>query len=142
MSKIVTHEEFCTRVNNLNPNIKILGTYINAKTKIECKCLIDNHIWSVLPGGLLQGNGCPKCTGNNKKTHKVFCEEMYDINQNIEILGVYKNNKTKILCKCKIDNHEWQALPTNLLKNHGCPKCSAKKTGDNFRFLMRNLKIN
>ena len=35
----------------------------------------------------------------------------------------YKNSSTKLHCKCKKCNNEWETLPTSLLKGHGCPKC-------------------
>ena len=35
--------------------------------------------------------------------------------ENIEILGEYENNKTKIKCRCKIDEYEWSATPHSLL---------------------------
>ena len=37
MAKRRTHEEFIELVNDINPNIEIIGKYVNAKTKIECK---------------------------------------------------------------------------------------------------------
>ena len=46
-----------------------------------------------------------------RKTHEQFIDELYLINSNIEVLGTYINNRTKILCKCKIDEHEWMARP-------------------------------
>lgn len=73
-----------------------------------------------------------------KKTHQEFIKQMNIINSNIEILSQYQNNKTKVACKCKICNHEWEARPDNLL-HWGCPKCRLvkisnknRKTKDNF----------
>lgn len=69
-----------------------------------------------------------------RKTHEEFIQEMDIINQNIIILGRYKNNHTKISCKCKICNHEWKTKPMHLLHKHGCPKCAglARKTHEEF----------
>lgn len=58
-----------------------------------------------------------------RKTHEEFVEEMNSINSNIEIVGTYIRAKEKVLCKCKIDNHEWYAFSGNLLNGQGCPKC-------------------
>ena len=38
-----------------------LDKYVTAKTKIRFKCLIDNHIWTATPNGILCGRGCPEC---------------------------------------------------------------------------------
>ena len=46
------------------------------------------------------------------------------VNPNIEIIDtIYIDNKTPLLCRCKIDNHEWEINWNNLSNNHGCPKC-------------------
>ena len=127
-----THEEFMERFYKKNKNaenIEILGEYKNNKTKIKCRCKIDEYEWSATPHSLLDGKtGCPKCAGKIKdKTTKYFIQEMKKINDDIEILGKYKGTGVKIKCRCKIDNHIWYATPNNLLNNHGCPKCNASK---------------
>ena len=62
-----------------------------------------------------------------QKTHEEFMEEFYEKgNKNIIILGKYINSTTKILVKCKIDGHEWEAYPDNLLKGKGCPVCTGQ----------------
>ena len=128
-----THEEFIKELAEINPNIEILGGYINTMTKILCKCKIDNHIWESIPSDLLNSYyGCPKCANRHRndglrKTHEEFIKELAEINPNIEVLGKYVNNITKILCKCKIDNHIWESIPTNLLRGKGCSKCNSSK---------------
>lgn len=67
-----------------------------------------------------------------KKTHEEFIKQMNTINSNIEILSQYQNNKTKVNCKCKICNHQWEARPDNLL-HWGCPKCRLVKIGNKNR---------
>lgn len=64
---------------------------------------------------------------SKKKTHEEFVEEMALINPNIEIKGTYINNKTKILCSCKIDGYEWEIVPSSLLHGTNCPKCALLK---------------
>lgn len=56
-----THEEFVEEVRVINPNIEIIGKYVNTRTKILCRCLIDGYEWEAMPYGLLRGTGCPKC---------------------------------------------------------------------------------
>ena len=119
-----THEEFIKQMQIINPNIEILGKYVDAKTKILCRCKVDGYEWEVAPTHLLNGRGCPKCGGSLKKTHKQFVKEMATINTDIEILGEYVNSKTKILCRCKIDGYEWYGYPSNLLRGAKCPLCT------------------
>lgn len=56
-----TQEEFINKLYRINPDIEVLGTYINRNTKVECKCKIYEHEWKATPGNLLSGRGCPKC---------------------------------------------------------------------------------
>ena len=126
----LTHEEFMERFyikNDNAENIEILGEYVNNRTKIKCKCKIDEYEWEAIPKNLLKGQGCPKCARNAKKTTEEFKREMKKINENIEILGEYINDSTKIKVRCKIDGCEWEVKPNDLLKGIGCPKCNESK---------------
>ena len=128
-----THKEFIEELKAKNPNIDILGEYINNKTKIKCKCLIDGHIWEPTPETILRGQGCPKCAGTLKKTHEEFIEEIKNINPNIEILGKYINARTKIKCRCLIDNWVWYVMPYSILSKYGCPKCGVNSRANKRR---------
>ena len=134
-----TTEEFKQEMKEINDNIEILGEYINNKVKIKCKCKIDDYEWKAIPNSLLRGQGCPKCVGRNKTTED-FKQELKEINSDIEILGEYVNNKTKIKCKCKIDGYEWEATPNNLLNNQGCPKCAGNVKNKTTEYFINELK--
>lgn len=56
-----TTESFKEEMKVINPKIEILGKYINASTKIKCRCKIDGYEWDSTPNNLLQKHGCPKC---------------------------------------------------------------------------------
>ena len=132
LSKKKTNEDFLKELSSCNGNIIPLEEYISFK------CKIDGHIWKSRPSSILYGQGCPICalkrrTLSQRKTQAQFIEEMQALNPNIEILGNYINNKTKILCKCKIDNNEWYTTPSNLLNGQGCPICGAKKISNALR---------
>lgn len=127
----LTHEEFLNKFYEKNEHaqdIEILGTYINNRTKIRCRCKIDGYEWETKPNDLLNGHGCAKCGGTAKLTHEQFIQRLHQVNSNIQVLGTYKNNRTKIKCKCKVCGHEWETIPSVLLLNHGCPKCGFKRT--------------
>ena len=77
--KPLTHEEFMEKFYKKNKNaenIEILEEYVNAKTKIKVRCKIDGYEWEMTPSNLLGGYGCPKCSGNIKKTTEEFKQEM------------------------------------------------------------------
>ena len=62
-----------------------------------------------------------------QKTHEEFVEEMKRVNPDIEILGKYVCNKTKIKCRCKVCENIWYPTPNGLLSGLGCPICGRKK---------------
>lgn len=141
-----THDEFVSEITAINPNIEIIGKFINTSTKILCRCKIDGFEWMANPNDLLKGTGCPKCIGRYK-THNEFITELSAINPNIEILTEYVDSNTKVLCKCKIDGYEWWALPYCLLvQGTGCPRCIGRmKTHEEFveevRFINPDVEI-
>lgn len=94
------------------------------------KCKICGHEWNATPNRILNGTKCPKCSKNNRtKTHDVFCEELYSINNSMKILSKYKNAKTKLDCECKVCGNIWNTTPDVLLRGCGCPKCASDSTG-------------
>ena len=130
MGKRLTHDEVVQRIKIINPNIEILGRYVNTSTKIKCKCLIDKYEWMARPHTLQQGKGCPMCAGNAKKTTQQFINEIQQINPNIKILGKYINAYTKIDCECLKCKNVWSVTPHDLLKGVGCPNCKSIKLRD------------
>jgi len=64
MSKKKTQEEFEQELFEINPNIQVLGQYVNYRTKIRCKCKIDGYEWNTTPSILLSRKGCPACSGH------------------------------------------------------------------------------
>lgn len=68
-----------------------------------------------------------------KKTHEEFIKEISLINNNIEIIGEYKNSYTKIKCRCKIHDIIWDIRPDSLSKGAGCEECKKEKIGSKYR---------
>lgn len=131
-----TYEEFMEAFKSNNPHykdIEILEYRNTGKRNVSCRCKIDGHEWDMSYLLLLKGSGCYKCGGTMRLTNDEFLRRSYSINPNIEILEEYKNQHTKIKCRCKIDNHEWFPLPQSLMRGHGCPKCSQRKASVNYR---------
>lgn len=56
-----SQEEFEQKVYKQNPNITIIGKYINSATKVMVKCNKDNYEWPASPLNLERGSGCPVC---------------------------------------------------------------------------------
>lgn len=146
LSKLKSTKQFIDEMNEINPNVEILGEYVHSKEKIKCKCRQCGHLWETTPNNLLtRKSGCPVCTQRKRielskevgkatpraKAHDVFIKEMMIKNSNIEILGKYVTNKTKIKCRCKICEHVWYPIPNGLLSGLGCPLCGRRKASQN-----------
>lgn len=123
----MSHEEFLNKIKKINSKIEITGEYTGVHNKIKIKCLKCGKEWETVPNSILHGHGCPNCYGNRKKTPEEFTKEMSRINNNILVIGEYKNNRTKVLVKCNKCGNEWYASPKTLIRGSGCPICARKK---------------
>lgn len=119
----LTNAEFLKRVDAINPNIQILGTYKKSSEKLSVRCKVCTYEWQASPSHLMIDAKCPKCSNNIRRSTQYFVDEMKDINPTVEILGVYSGRKNKILVRCIECGSEWYPTPNNLLKGSGCPNC-------------------
>ena len=64
-----------------------------------------------------------------RKTHEEFVLQVKNKFPNIDVVGLYIGNKTKIEFQCLVDGcfNKWMARPDNILSGYGCPKCAKKK---------------
>lgn len=129
---VKTTKEFVEKYNKVenSKHVKIIGKYTNCKEKIECNCLICGDDFLATPDSLMQGHihkSCGISIGRTSSTN-IFKEKLKKVNDNIEVLSEYVNAKTKINCKCKICQCEFNKTPNNLLSGQGCPNCSKKET--------------
>lgn len=57
----MTQDEYILKVSLINPDIEVVGAYINALTPIEHRCKRHDFIWMAMPANILRGKGCPIC---------------------------------------------------------------------------------
>ena len=122
-----TNEEFVKQLEECSPSIIPLEPYVNATTKLRCKCKICGYEWLGIPNNLLRGEGCLSCSGNLPWTTETFILEMKKRMPSITIIGDYKNNKTKIAYTCNNCGRTGEAIPSSLLRGHGCKYCGRIK---------------
>jgi len=125
-NKKIEYEDFVKRT--ANNNSKIVGNFTDMNTVTAFKCEIHNIIFNTKPSYVLTNSvKCPKCTKKPIVTNEMFKNRIKRINKDIEILGEYKNQKERILCKCKRHKYTWLAAPTTLYNGCGCPMCKKTK---------------
>lgn len=118
-----SREQYISELKIINPDIIVIGEYINAHTPVLHKCLIDGYEWYAKPNNILSGRGCPKCGGTMKKLHDEYIAELKLINPDVEVIEQYIDAKTPILHKCLVDGWIWYSTPSNMLSSKGCPVC-------------------
>ena len=144
-----THDQFIKEVKKKNNKVEIVGKYTGALNRIKVKCKRCGNEWEALATSLLQGRACPKCRTirgieNNKgktkkKTHNEFKQELYKINDSIELISDYISHHDYIMCKCKRCGNEWKTKAYSLLAGHGCPRCSKSGTSFLEQFILLSL---
>lgn len=102
--------------------------YVNNNTKVCIICPIHGEFWQT-PNHHLSGQGCPKCSGNVKKTTEQFiakAKEIYGDRYNYSKVK-YINAKTKVCIICPTHG-EFYIRPDNFINlKKSCPRCSQEK---------------
>ena len=134
----ISQEEYIEKVTHINPNVEVLGEYVNTITPILHKCKIHNVEWMTSPNTILLGCGCYRCRSERISNHQRMGECEYKnrlsiANPNIMVIDKYKDIKTQILHKCLIHNIVWRTSPASVLQGCGCPKCKSEKIGNKLR---------
>ena len=117
-----SHEQFIEELNQIQPDIIILGKYTKGKAHIEAQCNVCGTKWSPVAASLLNGEGCPECgrikrANGRRKTQEQFEDELFEANPNIEVIGLYTGTTKPIRVKCKICGYEWERVARKLLDN-------------------------
>lgn len=132
----LTNTQFIKRVFEKYGNeYKVLGVYINSKTKIKVKHNICNNNIMVTPENLLSGHGCNLCAQKirdrkRKMTNDEFTKKVSSlVGKEYTFLNPYgKNAHTPILVRHNICGTVYKVRPYNFIYNHRrCPYCNCSK---------------
>ena len=125
-----SQQTFLDDLLKVNPDIEVLGQYVDYKTYIAVRCKVCGYEWKSRPSQLLLGHGCHNCgikkqADTLRKSQEQFEAELTKVNPDILVIGKYKNNMTPIEVKCKKCENVWQGVPGSLLAGQGCPRCKS-----------------
>lgn len=138
-----TQEEYEADLAEKKPTIKVVGKYVNLKTKIKHECLVCGYRWDVLPDNMLHmPNGCPKCGKRAPLTKDDVVRRVAEIDDSIEVVGDYVDYNTKIAFRCKKCDNVWLAQPNNIFSGTGCPRCKSSKGEKEISRVLDELHIN
>lgn len=126
-------EQYKKELQDNCPTVIVISGYKNISTNCLHKCLVCDYEWLTKPARMLQKGimfGCPKCADRYHAQQKSmgidkYRQRLQEVNSNIICLDKeYINNSTKLRHKCLICDYVWEAIPSNILKGHGCPICA------------------
>ena len=116
----------------LNNDIEILGDYINAATKLLCRCKKCGYEWNIAPNKLMRGDRCPKCNQERNrikllKPQENFEIELENVNPTLVLEGQYQGLRKGIYCRCKICNQtSYNSSAYRVLRGEsGCHYCNS-----------------
>lgn len=142
-AKKLTKEEFLDKAFYTHENKYDYSSidYTDSVKKVDILCKIHGY-FTQSPAQHINGNGCPKCSGNSKKTTKEFIYESKNIHGNKYDYSLtrYENNHTKVEIVCKKHGSFYQT-PTSHLKGHGCQRCKNSKSENKIEKILQDNKI-
>ena len=141
--KKYTKEEFIEKAKEVHGNKYDYSKveYKNSQTKIIIICPIHGEFLQQ-PYSHLNGNGCPLCVSLKKRTTETFIEKAREVHGDLYDYSKvnYVNYFTNVTIICQ-EHGEFEQLPSNHLRNEGCPKCSQSKGEKLIAAILQSMNI-
>lgn len=132
MAQKKTREEYMVQLKIKNPDIELVGDYINDHTKTLHRCNKHNVLWDISPNKALQGRGCKECgqeryRNKRGKSEEQYVQELSAKNPTIKLAGKYINYNTPVEHYCETHNLLFDIRPSDALRGKGCKMCKSDK---------------
>jgi len=118
-----------------------LVEYIKNDIKVKIICKIHG-IFEQKPEAHLRGQGCPKCSNNNRRTTEDFIiisKSIHGDSYDYDLVN-YVNKRTKVIIKCK-KHGVFEQLPYIHLKGFGCKLCHNSSMETHLMQKLKNMDI-
>ena len=151
MAKKLTHQEFVDRVEDLvGEEYKVIGEYEGSDTKLVMRHNKCGNEYPVTPYKFSSGRRCPKCSGNQRKTHQQFTKEFNEASKGeYSLKSKYVRAKSKVKVSHNKCGWNYEVTPDDFLRGRRCPNCaemafreSRKKTPKQFKEQFDHLARN
>jgi hypothetical protein len=134
-TKGLSNDDFIKKIISKYGNKYILDKvrYKNNRTKIIVTCK-EHGDFTITPNHLLNGNGCPICSKNKRKTKDDIISEIKKVHGNKYNVDdiVYNGIHRSITLLCNHCGNTFTNTPTNIIRyNEGCPYCCPKSKMEN-----------
>ena len=133
------NDNYVEKLKNRGIEIQPLAPYVSSRVKIPHKCT-KGHIWLAEPKRIIEGRGCPICSGRRKKTTQEYKIDLVTKNILYTVQEEYKGTHIPILHKCN-KGHVWKARPSQILSGKGCPSCATFRIDPNSPAALYYIKL-
>lgn len=119
------HFEQLSKIAEAKHGKLVSESYQGSNVKLTFQCSAG-HQWKSTPSSIKKEHWCVDCLYN--KDHHY--EELQSIAKSYGgrvVSKKYTNSSSKMTFEC-IDNHQWQARPSNIKKGRWCPSCSSNRS--------------
>ncbi len=118
-----THQQYVEEVNEINPDIRVVGIYEKDNEALLHECLICSFQWPVTPSNVLRGQGCPVCAGKKigqppeyrnsiwASEHKEFFEKFMTEEQ---MKTTMPHSGKSVVVRCLDCGREKEIIPYNV----------------------------
>lgn len=129
------HDKFVDDAYKVNQDVDIIGTYIDIKHRVKCRCKIDGYEWEPYPRDILRGKRCPVCS------NRIVVHGINDIATiRPDLVKYFKNKNEATIYTCGSEQYIDIICPecltpskikiTNLTRfGFSCNSCYEKKYG-------------
>jgi hypothetical protein len=136
-------DEYVDALAKENPDLELIGEYINYNTPTEHHCHKHDVSFDISPMCALLGHGCYRCTSEKCRDNRLKSEEQYIVelrekHPKIVLCSEYVGGNINTLHECLVCGCEWMPRPSNLLTGHGCPECSESKGEQQVSLWLKN----
>jgi len=117
--------------------------YLGANKHLLWKCS-NGHFWKATPSNVKRGTWCPECSisTRSEKKKKYSIQDMKDI---ASLKGgdclsdFYVNTQTKLKWRCS-EGHEWETVPSSILRGSWCRICALNKNAAKRRGTIQDMR--
>ena len=128
--KSFTTDKFKERVlERVGSEYTVVGTYVNAKTKIEMLHNECKTLYEVRPDDFIRGRRCPKCAKTKRGLSRRITNETF-LERVDKLVGAeytfnepYQTWETKISVTHNSCGYTYKVVPNSFLCGKRCPKC-------------------
>lgn len=140
----MTHDEYVAAVSKRFPNIKVLTEYKATTKRVTYMCTCCNYTWNAIASTILHAkseSGCPRCAKVARVSEPEFLERLRQSTSYVDYVSGYTTMTSHALFRCAKCGHEWSALPPNILKGRGCPKCKLSRGAKSISKYLREHNV-